>query len=217
MIEELIGTSNSSNLSHPDTPQRIKTHIPDVRLFACLRNPADQVYSQYNLGRVRGKYTKPFDSLVRDENFASLKHVFHAKHINNYLKYFDRSKLLILLYDDMVSDPQGFLKNVYTFLNVNDYYPEFPNRRVNYSREPRSAFLDRFIAGVGTALRESNLLRLKIALNRVGISNKLKEINSRRTTPKPLDPKVREYLNSLYGEDKKRLEILIDRDLSIWH
>ena len=124
--------------------------------------------------------------------------------------------MLILLYDDLLSNPKTFLKNIYSFLNINEYYPELPNKRVNYSRVPRLAFLDTFIARAGRTLRDRDLFRLKMALNRLEISSKLKELNATRVKTKPVDTKVREHLNGLYAEDKKRLEILIDRDLSIW-
>lgn len=203
-------------LSHPAAPGLIKRHIPDVKLFACLRNPVDQVYSHYNLGVTRGRYTKPLASLINDRSFPALIHAFHAKYIKGYLEHFDKSQMLILLYDDLVNDPKGFLKSIYHFLNVREYYPKFLNERVNYSRIPRLACLDVLIAKVGTMLRDYNLLGLKMTLNKLRISDKLKRINSNRITTQPMDSGLRVHLNRLFETDKQQLELLIGRDLSGW-
>ena len=203
-------------LSCPEAPQRISKHIPGVKLMACLRNPADQVYSHYNLGLVRGRFTKPFSSLVKDNSFVALQHALYAKHVNNYLRHFDKSQLLVLLYDDLLRDPKGLLKRIYRYLGIDDYCPDFLNKRVNYSREPVLAPLDKFMADIGWILRNRDLMRFKMALNRLGVCNKLKQLNSRRAAIRPMDSKVRQHLNRVFAEDKKALGLMLDTDLSAW-
>lgn len=203
-------------LSHPEAPGRISRHIPDVKLIACLRNPVDQVYSQYHLGLVRGNYTRSFNALIKENGFVALQHAFYAKHINTYLRYFDKSQLLILLYDELLRHPQALLRDIYSYLDIDEYYPSSLDKRVNCSRKPVFAPLDKLIADTGWALRGRDLMRLKIILNRLGISTKLKELNSRREAIKPIDPEAREYLNRLFAQDKKDLEAMLGADLSAW-
>jgi len=73
-------------LSHPKAAERIFQHLPEVKLFVCLRDPAEQVYSHYKLGYSRGHYNQPFERIVRDDSFSALRHAFYGKHLKIYIK-----------------------------------------------------------------------------------------------------------------------------------
>jgi hypothetical protein len=45
--EKAIGEASTAYLYVPKAPERIKHYVPQAKLFAILRNPADRAYSAY--------------------------------------------------------------------------------------------------------------------------------------------------------------------------
>lgn len=202
--------------THPDAIERIYRHLPAIKGMAILRNPVEQVYSMYCMEARRGMYEKSFEAFVSDKDVRALNNALYATHIKRFLSHFEKSQLLILLYDDLVKDPKGFLKTIYDFLDIPEYYPEDVTHRVNKGGVPRHLLLDKTIARSGKFLREHNLYGLKMLLNRTGISNRLKRFNLKQEAPEPIEPSLREYLNRFYAQDKQELEVMLGKDLSFW-
>ena len=75
----------------------IKSCFPDVKLIACLRNPADRAYSHYWLHRglsVLGNIS--FEQALHEEEvYVSMG--LYARQLKRYLEHFDRDQLLVLI------------------------------------------------------------------------------------------------------------------------
>ncbi len=52
--DKIKGEFSPTYISSPQAPYLIYKHFPEVKLIACLRNPVDRAYSEYNF-RVRTK------------------------------------------------------------------------------------------------------------------------------------------------------------------
>ncbi|MGH2726565.1 MAG: sulfotransferase domain-containing protein, partial [Actinomycetota bacterium] len=58
------GEATPGYLGHPQAAERIAATLPDVRLIALLRHPADRAYSQYWHNRATGTETRTFARMV---------------------------------------------------------------------------------------------------------------------------------------------------------
>jgi hypothetical protein len=47
--EVAIGEASTIYLVHPTAPQRIRHYVPDAKLIAILRDPAERAYSNYRM------------------------------------------------------------------------------------------------------------------------------------------------------------------------
>lgn len=204
-----------SYLSSRQAPKRIKKHLGNVKLLAILRNPADQIWSLYNLWLTRGYTTKALMSAIKEEQ-ELLNNVLYFKHISNYLKYFDRKDLLILFYENLEPDPSAFLRSLYKFLGIDEVFRDDFFQAQNQSRTPRSGQLDKLVATTGDLLRHLGLISLKTLLNKTGVSDFLKSVNTRHTPKQAMPSDIRYMVNAHVANDKRNLQQLLGRSLSFW-
>jgi hypothetical protein len=63
----LTGENSPFYLAYPPTPERVRRHLPDVRLIALLRDPADRAVSHWNWRVNRGRESRTFEVAIRYE------------------------------------------------------------------------------------------------------------------------------------------------------
>ena len=124
-----VGEFSERYLSLSGVPERIKRVLPRARLIACLRNPVDQVYSNYwHLQRQNfnlpdpSKAPRSIEEAVRDHREFLLGPARYATHLSRWYASFPREQLLVMLYDDIQQRPTEVMKRVFAFLSVD---PEF--------------------------------------------------------------------------------------------
>ena len=133
-----VGMKRANYLASPECPQRIDNDLPGVRLVAVLRDPIERAVSAYFHFMTSGFIPiQPLNQGMRRILDAKLQTQFpaaeyiidyglYAKHLRRYLEYFDRDRLLILLFDDLKAQPLSVVEQSYRFLAVDASYQ--PNR-----------------------------------------------------------------------------------------
>ena len=206
-----------------DTPKLIHQCVPEVKLICLLRDQSERAYSWYRF------FLKVNPDLYYSDYSFRRFLTYHAEvygrdgfyldHIRRYLNYFSRDSLLVLLYDDIMSDPLSLIRDVYRFLDVDSaFVPESARKRINEAEivvperlVPRSWIVDQAAEWVGTrrfVRRFSGPLR---RLN--GIKLKARDPHTQHR----LDPEMREMMRDLYHKHNDRLGIFLGRDLSHWN
>jgi len=203
-------------LSCEEAPARMREGLPGARIVVTLRNPADQVWSRYNLMLTRGKYSGSVQSAL-EEKEGLLDDVLYFKHVSRYLEHFARQDLCVLFYEDLRADPRRFLETLCDFLEIPGFYPEDLVQARNVSRKPRNMFVEKVIVRVGDSLRRSGMLTLKSLLNRTGVAKKLKALNTAQAEMGAMPPDARTSVNQHVARDREQLAQLLGRDLSSWH
>ena len=97
----------------------IQRRCPNAKILVNLRNPVDRVYSWfYHIHRERG-VSGNFLELFHDEkNFINWKsHGLYYRHLIKWQEAFGE-QLRINLYDDLLDNPQKFLRDIYKFLGI---------------------------------------------------------------------------------------------------
>jgi Sulfotransferase family len=222
--EKAIGEASASYLYSPKAPTLIKRAIPDARLIAILRNPADRAYSNF-LHCVRGRRESivDFAEALRIEeerikdNWGPLWHYkqkgFYYAQVKRYLDTFGRELFKVWLYEDLRTQPLDVLRDVLEFLEVDDTF--VPNMAIehNTSALPRNKTLYR--AAKKLAGRNPDL---KLAILERCLPARPRQYVKRRifVQPPPFPAEIRERLLDTYTEDILKLQELIGRDLSPW-
>jgi len=136
---KIKGEFTPSYMLSPKVASLIHKYLPNVKLIACLRNPADRAYSDYRYNiqeQGRFKIYKDFeDTIKNDRNF--IERGYYYKQLKNYFDLFPRENILVVFYEDLKKNPVDFIHGIYSFLGLNDleYVPSLANRK-------RSAFFD---------------------------------------------------------------------------
>ncbi|MFN2493611.1 MAG: sulfotransferase [Pyrinomonadaceae bacterium] len=215
------GESSPLYMYYPRSAERIRHHVPDVRLIAILRQPAERAYSQFLAAKRDGREFLSFaDALDAEaERIANgwsyewhyRQRGFYAEQLRRYFDLFPREQLKIYLYEDYLTDPLGLMQNIFHFLNINESFVPDMSVRHNESTIPRSRALQVY-------LREPR--KAKAVLKRFvppelsrPIGDRVRSLN----LAKPhLSAEQRRQLTEVYREDIIELQDLLQRDLSNW-
>ncbi|MEM8501873.1 MAG: sulfotransferase [Cyanobacteria bacterium P01_D01_bin.1] len=219
--EKAIGETSPLYLYSAKALQRIQHYLPSVKLIAILRNPADRAFSCYTHLLREGYEPLSFeDSLKAEEdrirdNWAHLWHYtkagFYYEQLKPYFDSFEKKNIKVYLYDQLASDPMGLLKDIFSYLKVDENFePDLTQK--NISGLPKNRLLHSALN------RRSGLRSAFKAVVPEGIRKGLsKELQSWNLKDKPrITDENYHLLASLYREDILKLQNLIGEDLSAW-
>ncbi len=101
----------------PGTAERMAGFGAEFRLIYLMRNPLDRIESHYTLGAAKGwpEGAAPLSEGVHPE---LIRVSSYATQIEEYLRYFPRSSLLLLRFEELRADPARVLKQVCEFAGI---------------------------------------------------------------------------------------------------
>ncbi len=236
--EKCLGIKRPNYIGKKEVSDRIKNKFPESKLIAILRNPVDRSFSSYfhdiNYGFIPVlDYESGIRKIISDKKYQNrykrsgeiLENGYYYKYLSMYDGFFQKNKILIFLYEDIVDKPLESIQKAYAFLDVDsNYIPKVLNSRpqkVIYNLK-RISFI---------RLRNKFLYNYKDAETRVYINNSISgKLLSKLITlfdrgilsyiysnDKPkLNNLLRKEIYNIYKEDIDLLEKLIGRDLSNW-
>ena len=137
----------------------------------------------------------------------------YAQHLQPYLDRFPLTHFLFLLTDDLGDFP-GLVRKLETFLGLGHVSGLKPVTS-NAAALPRSRTLHRWLRNT-SALKECVKPFLPFAL-RHRLKERAVEANLKPFRVPPLDIDLADALRRHYSDEMKRLERLINRDLSAWY
>ncbi len=205
--QSMVGEVTPQYFHNPIVAPLIAKHLPNIKMFVSLRNPIERAYSQY----WRMIATSSIDSSTSFEdvlksNELVLQVGHYYDHLSRFYDYFPQDRILIMIYEDIRSDPDTFLSVLHTFLGV--------------EQGPNSELVDQRInaaASLKGLSRSEPLWYLYRALNRFhlySIAGRLERYN-RRSLP-AMKPETRRYLADYYTGQVSKIEEITGRDLDSW-
>lgn len=207
--ERAIGEASPNYLHAPKAAGQIAAELPEAKIIVSLRNPADRAYSSY-LGRVRrGVEKRPVQDALQPGNYnfdASL----YSDALARYFAIFDRSRVKVLLFDDLARDTAAALRDVCAFLHIAPNAAIDTHARHNVGLMPKWPALDGLVLHAAIAARGL----LPISMRGTGLAMRLRQLWLR--PPPPMPPALRASLLHAFEPDIRRTERLIGHDLSGW-
>lgn len=214
-----IGEASARYLISAEAPARIRGVIPEVRLIAILRHPVDRALANY-LGHRRDGFepAASFEAALEDQERrrcegwplgAFVDFGFYSRQLSRYYQLFPRDQLRIHLYEDLVRDAGGLMRDCLAFLEVDsNLMPDFSQRhgRTGIIRNPLLRWLWR---------RERVRVALAPWLPRAWRDRGYAWLMRDLVRPE-MKLETRAHLLGLYREDTLALQDLIGRDLSDW-
>lgn len=223
--ETAVGESSNWYIYHPKAAERIRYHLPEVKLVAVLRHPAERAYSRFlHMVREGREQITDFaqaldveEKRIRENWWLDFHYLnvglYHAQ-LERYFELFPRSQIKIYLHEDLKTDPLGVLRDLFGFLGVDDTFRPDTTVKYNVSGIPKNKTLHSFL---------QNLRRVRPIVERVLPEGQRRHVlriasavNNRNLAKPPLSPDLRQALVEGYREDTLKLQDLIQRDLSAW-
>ena len=207
--EIAIGEASPQYFRCPTAARRIHECIPDVKLVASLRNPADRAFSGFLMRTRRGEAVKsPYEELTPQA--SHVREGFYYNRLKRYFDTFARHQIKVYIFEEFKEDPARIVVDLLDFLRVDTSFVPDTSARHNPSGVPKSRLLSRLFFN-------PTLIRIAKSVLPEGMQRTAKRVQRQnlRTPPKfPAD--LRAELLDFYREDIHKLEVLLDRDLSIW-
>jgi hypothetical protein len=236
--ERRLGFKRPNYLGTPEVPQRIARDLPHVRLLAVLRDPIDRALSAY-FHYMRGGFIPVLHvedgmrRLLDDDSYLRLYPrsgeiltfgLYHQA-LERYASFIDSERMMLVLHEDMASEPLPTMKAVYRFLDVpEDYAPTTLNQRPQrIPYHPTRLHLGRVRNRVITRFNSDRTRaeRRRLSPPRYAAAGALTVIDS--VLERLVDnekPRLSEDLHArladFYRNDTDRLSGLIGRDLRHW-
>ena len=203
-----IGEASPNYLRSPLTAERIRQHLPDVRLIVSLRNPADRLYSSYAMEFRAGKVKEPIEEVLFRRDAERVKAGFYWPDLIQYYDRFSREQIKVILFNDLVQDCYSVIRDLYRFIGVDDSFtPDITPR--NIGGVPTNPLMNR-ILGAGKRIA-TRYVKPTPEMRRMWLQVQRKHLASLKP-----DPLVRQKILEACKDDIERTQSLIDRDLSDW-
>jgi hypothetical protein len=121
---------------------RIKHHIPTARLIAILRNPVERAYSHFKYYVMKGiesqtDFAEAFAQDTLNPRWEYKFIGFYYAQLKPFFEAFDRAQIRIYLYDDLQSQPEALLKDLFRFLEVDATFK--PDMLIKYEESIASS------------------------------------------------------------------------------
>lgn len=196
--QRAVGDASTTNLVVGGAAAAIARDVPHARVVVILRHPVDRAFSHFcHFVTTGGEDVADFAEAVRAETdrqargfpftYRYLGWSRYTDQLRPFFELFGRERVLVHLFEDLCSDADAVVRVTLRFLDVDDTLPLAPVGRHNVVRGPASR---RLLARGG---------------RRHG------------RAPRPvLDAGLRAELIAELDEEIRRLEELIDRDLTAW-
>jgi hypothetical protein len=222
--KKVLGDSSPSYLMYPEPSiAGIGKHVPDAKMIAVYRHPADRGYSDYVMQVSLGQEPcRQYRDAIRAEQEGRLRdsgqwrhyyrYGFYAEPTRKFLDAFPRERFLFLLYDDLVRNPAEYIRTVFKFLEVGTGFLPDMEERYKVGRWPKHFRLHHLLNSKAGPVRWTEKI-----VSRPVFSKIMRRVNVRNLgKPPKLDPELRRELTGRYREDILKLQDLIRRDLSGW-
>ena len=201
---------------YPQARERIALHIPHCKIICSFRDPVERTYSYYKFMR-RLAYTKlGFEDAIgkHKQMVESNRYAFHLK---DWQARFGSENVLVLIYDDLIADPQSYLDRVCDFVGIERFAlsesPAANERAFAITRAPRSHRLAQNARHFSEWLVIHRAYRVQRLLDRLGAWKFCYEGGEEY---RPLAPDVDARIRERFRPEVEALEELIGRDLSSW-
>jgi len=216
--ERYAGESSVSYLYSQVAAEEIYRFNPEAKIIIVLRNPIERAFSHWLMDLRSGiAIESSFIGAVLEDYSQAKKgwgvsHLYielglYYKQVKRYIDRFPKDNVIILLFDELKSNPENFFKKLFEFLDISPLKIN-AHKRENVASLPKYPNFTRVIQ-----LLNINILAKMILPSFVIISLK-NMINSKRM-PK-LSKRDKDFLYQFFREDIQKLEGLIGEDLSMW-
>ena len=222
-----VGEASSSYLCDEGAAERIHAANPHAKIVIMLRDPVGRAYSQYLMDVREGWQYLPFyEALLEDWNRPEkgwgVSHMYvepglYRDQVKRYLNIFGAKQVLVLSFADLRT-PDGrrkMLADLVNFLELDPAYldridtsqveNEFAVARWNWSRRVAANWWVRRLAMILVPARAGSVFLVKMRI--------YDRFFLRRAVKPEIDPRARDWLQSMYEDDVAGLERLLGRNL----
>ncbi len=224
---QLLGEVSNTYLNSEMACERIKHYIPNTKLIAILRHPADRLFSRYShyvregLLPEDGGLDKVFDKTtswwLRPDMIT--EGLYYGQ-LKRYYDNFPQENIRVYLYENFINDTAGVVEDIFKFLAIDPSIKVATDIVYNKSGTVKNKAVDNLVGQNSPLI--TTLKKVAPGLHRwmkdnVLINRWLYNLRNKNLQKADFSPSLRkEIVDKIYAEDIKKLGNLIGQDLSHW-
>jgi hypothetical protein len=218
-VADTIGEFYPGYFANPIALERIKKHIPYCKIICTFRDPATRLYSLWRVIRARRLVVEPsFDRFWRLLVARGFDLPRYAAHLRDWQREFGESSVLVLFYEDLRSNPQGYLNTICDFLKIERLpLDKSPVGRIAVHDAPRAVratAISRFAGASYWWLSTHGLESFMSTGIAQSIKNNLQKVFVEQF--EPLSALAADEIRRIALPDTEELERITGRDLGEW-
>jgi hypothetical protein len=216
--ERAIGEASVFYLWSKTAAREIAAFNPAAKIILILRHPAERAFSHYLYflanGYVSHCFSEHIVTCLKAEDKSNpfrpfLECGFYGEQLERLLDHIPPRQMRFWLYEETLGDPAKFFRELLTFLNVDSEFVPDRSRRYLQMSVPKAV-------GVTQMLQRRGIWPLLRACTPAGIKPTVKKLVYQPRTSLVMRDDDRRFLIDYYRDDVRRLERVIERDLSAW-
>ena len=228
-----VGEASALYLFSRDAAKSLHNSYLDAKIIILIRNPIEVARSWHNevIWGFKEKI-KNFNEAIRISHHENYKKQFanepapqifnysqiamFGEQIEQYYKYFSKSQILIINFDDFLSNTRKVHDSILRFLGVEK--DKIVTYKVyNSYKIYRSVLIQKFITHPPRLLvRFLNQFKRIFGISRLNIFKFILEVNKKNIKKLDIDEQVKTILKENYKDDIKKLSRIISKDLGHW-
>lgn len=210
---QAIGEISPRYLYHASCPERIASVPSITRLILMVRNPVERAYSNYGFFVQHMNFRGSFEDFLSREPWA-VQLGFYSLRLKDYLRYFSRDQVLVLLFEQAVTDVSGTKDALACFLEIASerFSAMVGATRVNASFVPKARLASALYTKAFYKLRQWNLDWISKLMRKLGVERLL----SQGGQLPPMREETWLHLAEIYAGEIEEFESLLQVDLACW-
>lgn len=214
---QICGEASTMYTFLPETPEtcrHLHAYNPDLKFIYIMRDPVKRILSHYGHNYVRGLERRPpEEAIVSDPRYINRSR--YAVQLRPYIELFGFSNILLLVFEEYISDQLDTLRRIAQFLNVSekdfetaDTSPRHQTVGVPYlkSRKVEALTQTNFFRSIRNYVPEE----IRHTVRYRFMSNKLEE------TPQ-FSPELQQLIGWFVADDVVFVEQLLGREVVNWN
>lgn len=214
--ESLVGEETPTYIREQRAPERIAETLPNVKLIFTLRNPMDRAFSHYWHEKSKDKISFEFEDVF--ENYDLFQNWivpgFYHRHLTRYEQHFPDEQIKVLFFDDLVEDDHAYLRDVYSFLSLDDYTPSVLDEKVNQGKF--RGLNKQWVYNKSTSLFKRYAPEPAVDAVRPLHTRTRELLTSKNEYERGMAENTRERLESVFADEMRSLSDYTGRDLDHW-
>jgi hypothetical protein len=216
----ITGEVSPGYLTDPVVPKRMHEYCPDVKLFACLRNPVDRAYSHYQYERPLEKLPDSFVEAI-EKKPGLIRGSKYLAGIKRYRALFTEDQIFFLKFCEVTKRPEKAIARLLDHLGLESHTACKPLPPKNVSGIERSRVLS-YICSALHVFRSRPLIKKLTQADifdsaSMRIRSRIRRYNTIDKRPPELTPSIRKYLFEEYFADEvDELQEYTGLDLESW-
>lgn len=207
----------------PFAAERIARDNANAKIIICLRDPIERAFSHYWHEKKKKRFNFKFEEVFQNFDLYTnwIEPSMYSVHIERFVRCFGWPQIKIMWFDDLESDPEQFIKELFDFADIDTTFtPSILKRKLNVARPP-DFWGKGFYERLKTTLNRTRVApQLQWLKNKASIQGEAEQNSVKK--PKDIetvcnvDPEVIKELLAHFESEYSNLERMFSKDLSAW-